>query len=219
VGFFISKNIIELKKKYNKVYKLKIDIYSIVYRAFNAQEIILLMSTENEEKYKYEVTREAIINKDEYDKIGEKWPIKEQIYKQIISVSNIGSDEEIIRKKNEIKKDLTDNPIYIMIKAIISLLPNMKMEDLLQCNSDQLLFYVVLGEELTGKTVIQSKGKPNRDIPIASTITKKKSEFTQDQLIDFGMESASNDLVEKLKKHGAEVKPFVAKSKKDMFEE
>ena len=212
-------NIIQLKEKYNKIFSIKIKDQLIYYRSFTAKEMILLMKNDNENKYKYEMAREAVINKDVFDSLSDiEWPIKEMIYDSILKISNLGSKEEIHDKKLLIKNNLDTNPFLIMIKHIIKILPSVSFETLLECNSDQLLFYIVLCEQLSGKDIISDE-KSEINNPIPSTRTKKKPELNQEDLINNSMATSEDTLKNALGKHGVKVKDFIPKEQRDPFQE
>lgn len=214
-------NIIELKKKYEKIFRVKLEGHPITYRPFNAHEMILILRSDDEDKYKEAICREAVFEKEIFDTLD--WASIEMLYKKIGEVSGFGSQENIIKRKLELKEELENNPYLVMIKQIIATLPTIDINDLLKCNADQLLFYTVLCEELSGKKLIETdplKVDNNRG-PIG---TQKKASLSQGDLNDIGMDASSGDLMQKLNKHGAEVKQFTPKPKviqkeKDFAEE
>lgn len=205
---FLYMNIIELKKKYEKVFKINLEDIDIYYRPFTAHELILIMKPGNENKHKYDIAREAVINKDDFDKLT-NWASKESLYSYILNISNLGEEQEIIDKKLLIKNDLTSNPFWVMIKQIVSTLPFIPIKDLLESTADQLLFYTVLCEEIRGVQLINTK--PQNQGPVPVTKTQKKSMLTPEQLTETGMVSSEQSLKEQLLKHGAKVKEFVKK--------
>lgn len=206
VHFFIM-NIAKLKKQYDKIFKITVENIDIYYKPFTAKEMIFLMKSGNEEKYKYDIIEEAVINKDDLNKL-KNWASKELIYKNILNISNLGTDEEIINKKLLIKNDLEKNPFLIMIKRIIQILPIVKFNDLLDCTADQLLFYIVLCESFIGKDIIST----TPEIPTIIPSTKKKTTLNTEDLINLSTDSSIVNLKETLSKHGAKVKEFIPKS-------
>jgi len=180
--------------------------------------MILLMKQGNEDKYKYDVSREAVINKEDYDQL-KNWASKELIYNNILKVSGFGSKDEVIKKKLKIKEELEENPYLVMIKQIVQCIPTIDINELFNCNADQLLFYIVFCEEMIGQTLVETNPLKTNVFPKQHLETKKKAEFSQEDLVDVGMNASSNDLMSKLNKHGSSVKQFVPKQKKDPFEE
>jgi hypothetical protein len=196
-------NLIDLKKKYDKIYKIIIDKIEFYYRSFNAHEMIILMKPGGEEKYKYDITREAIINKEVFDSIKENWAVKEQLYNCILSKSNLGTENEIIDKKLLIKNEFNTNPFYIMISRILSAFPTIPLHELLNYNADQLLFYIVLIEEV--EKMSRPQNVPQSTIPNIP-VARKKMEFSQQDLNNIAMETSNEKLRIELEKAKNKVK-------------
>ena len=216
-------NIIEIKKKYNSAYKLNIEGMDIYYRPFNASEISLINDTNND-KYKYDISRSAVINKSDYD-IIERWQSKEVLYNSIMKSSVIDKDDDIIAKKLEMKERFDNNIFFVLIKNILSVLPTIDINELLSCNIDQLIFYVVLCEEISGKEIINTdplnkNRKNNRRVrPAIPPEPHKKMQYKQADMIDEAMIDSTNALAEHLKKHGVSPVIYNGSDKRDQFEE
>lgn len=208
-------NVIELKKKYERVFRVAIENKALTYRPFNAQEMILLLRPGNEDKYKDEITREAVFEKEAYDAL--EWASKEILYNKILEISVYNDKNKLVKKKLEIKEELENNPYLVLIKQIMRVLPTIKLSELLECNIDQLLFYIVLCEEFTGKGIIDTNPLSNNPVP--TTSTQRRPNMKQEDLVNTGMDASSNDLMAKLSKHGATPKQFERKIKKDFAQE
>lgn len=203
-------NIIKNKKKYEKIYKVKVQNYTFYYRPFNVKELIIISSSN--EKYNDELTKEALLTHvEDFDNLD--WPSKELIYKNILRISCFESDEELIKTKLKIKEEFENNAYLKIIKFIVTILPTININMLLDCNKEQLLFYMVLCESIKGKNLFETNPLKN-NIPLQ---TQKKAIRSKQEQEELSMQVSSNDLLTKLKNHGVEPKQFIAK--KDSFEE
>lgn len=189
------------RKKYGKVYSLKLENKEVLFRLLTARELLLIKDKDT--KADRIIADLVILNKIELKLPGSLITLAKKVIQRSISTTDDELILKIIQKRNKIR----ESPYLTHVVRLCKLFPYTP-DQLLDKTEDQLLELIAMAESMTGKEIISTSPKTN----LKSPKTRDAESFNKPDPSPL-MDESKDALSKVLEKHGKKVKEFKKESK------